>query len=582
METKYLAVIKKYEAEIATNSKTSNRLGYAKLLAFLFLLVSCVILFASGFAPAAVAATVILFGMCVWLWVWHYRLDTTIQYAQGIVLICNRHLDRINGNWASFDDAGREFIDSSHHYANDLDIVGAKSVFQFLNTTHTWHGRQAFAGDLLQPRYSAEEITQRQAAIEELSTDINFTNNMEYYLMQIGKNQPDVTNLANHQPFLRSQFWRFTLCYIPVVTVVLLLAGLIFQMQGVIAAGLAVLVLQVALGKIVGGNAWEYLKPVGKHKLGKYVQVINTIKGREFACDKLNQIKQQLAVAAEAVQALEKISNRLNFIANPVIYFVLDWLLLWNIHAALLLERWKIKYAHMCSEWFAAIGEFESLAAFSHLPNVCEGVCLPQLVATPGGFAAEGIGHPLLANGKRVCNDVNFNGNIFIISGSNMSGKTTFMRTVGVNLLLARTGSFVCATKMTCSLFNIVTSMRIADDLNQGVSTFYAELTRIKLILDTVEERTIFLIDEIFKGTNSVDRLAGADAVITKLEAMGAVGMVSTHDLELCKLADIHSRILNLNFSEHYKNGKIYFDYTLRTGQSQTTNARFLMEMIGL
>jgi len=358
------------------------------------------------------------------------------------------------------------------------------------------------------------------------------------------------------------------------------------------------------------GSPYKYLGVMARlpYKLNKYVKVIDILTSRDFDSARLNNIKSRLAVASEAIRELEKIDNKLSVRANPMIYFVLGWVLLWDFHCALLLERWRARYSCHASDWFLAIGEFESLMSFSHLPNVCTNVCLPRVVDTSNVLSAQNLGHPLLSCSNRVCNDVAFDNNIFIISGSNMSGKTTFMRTVGVNLLLARLGSFVCAQEMTCSRFDIVTSMRNIDDLNAGVSSFYAELTRVKLVLDTCEKHTrllklpearenvsesgassirksnsiLFLIDEIFKGTNSVDRLAGADAVISKLARVGATGMVSTHDLELCELADMHERIENHSFCEHYQNGRIFFDYKIRKGRSQTTNARFLMEMVGL
>ena len=193
----------------------------------------------------------------------------------------------------------------------------------------------------------------------------------------------------------------------------------------------------------------------------------------------------------------------------------------------------------------------------------------------------------MLRDGLRKCNDFTLSDTVVVVSGSNMSGKTTFLRTVGINALLARTGSFVCAEEMTTGVFDVMTSMRIGDDLEGGISTFRAELTRIKGILDECEKspRILFLIDEIFRGTNSVDRLAGARAVITRLNERGAVGLISTHDLELCALGEgdrSAGRIRNYHFSEQYEGGTIRFDYRLRKGASTTTNAKFLLEMVGI
>jgi len=470
-----------------------------------------------------------------------------------------------------------------------LDIVGAKSLFQFLNTTHTWHGRQAFANDLLCPQYNPQQIAGRQAAIAELAGDIDFANDMEFFLSQIGAGTQDanfVEELADSKVFIKSVPVKFLISYMPVATVLLLAGGAIFQARPVLIAGLVCIVLQQILCWLSGAKPALYLGIMNRmpYKLGRYAAVMETIATRNFTSQRLEYIRTVLQSGRSAVKELESIGNKLSVIANPLVYILLNLLLLWDFHCAFLLERWKEKHAKNVPAWFAAIGEFESLLAFSHLPNVCEGTALPSVTDVAKTLAATALGHPLLPNGSRVCNDFRMGNNIFIISGSNMSGKTTFMRTVGVNLVLARAGSFVCAGGMSCSIFDIVTSMRISDDLNQGVSTFYAELTRVKGIIDAAKENpaTLFLIDEIFKGTNSVDRLAGADAVIATLERLGAVGMVSTHDLELCKLADIHDRILNFSFSENYKDGKINFSYKMQPGKSQTTNAKFLMEMVGI
>ena len=610
METKFENIITGYEAQLGQDTKLFDKLGYAKLLGILLLIVCVVFLFTSGFALLVVLVTIIFLTALVILWVWHYRLDNKIMYARGIVAICSRQIDRITGGWAAFEDIGSEFIDFAHPYACDLDIVGSKSLFQFLNTTHTWHGRQIFAGDLLRPSYSITDIIERQAAIEELSKDIDFANDIQYYLSQIGVNSRDeelVKELTVNKPFMKSTLLKFLISYVPVITIILLFSGWIFQVQPLLFTGFVFLAVQPLLCIFSGCNAGKYLGLMHRlpYKLGKYVKVIDILRTREFTSHKLNRIKFELEIASGAVKELEKIGNALSIMSNPVIYIALNWLLLWDFHCAFRLERWKAKYSHSAGRWLAAIGEFESLLAFSHLPNTCGNVCLPTVREGGKVLDAKDLGHPLLSNGlqnevvtvshhltvansnyslARVCNNVAFDNNIFIISGSNMSGKTTFMRTVGVSLLLARAGSFVCAREMICSRFDIITSMRVADDLNQGVSTFYAELKRVKLIIDMAEQNPhmIFLIDEIFKGTNSVDRLAGADAVISKLEKLGAAGMVTTHDLELCKLANFHDRIENYSFCETYRDGEIHFDYKMRKGQSKTTNARFLMEMIGI
>ena len=578
-DIKYKKIVAQQDALLEVKTKTSSQLGYAKLVVFLFLVVAVIFTFVGGLIFLANLSLVLC--LFVWLWVWHYRVDASISYAKGIREICTRHIARAAGDFKQLRGGGKALASSLHPYAHDLDIIGEGSLYRLLNTTHTWHGAQKFASDLLSPSYLPQDIRTRQQAIQELSQDINFTNDIEYKFMQVGAKELDIVALANAEPFVKSGIAKHVLCYAPLVTIGFFVASIVYA--PLLTVGIVMLVLQVLICWLVAGGAKAYLQPVATHKLGGYMQVVRTITAGKFTSTGLQNLQAQLLQADIATRELDRIVSMLSFVGNPIIYFVLKYLLLWEFYAALLLQVWKNKYGHLCSGWFNALGEFESLVAFSHLPNVCEGTCLPQVVDDVHGiFDASGLGHPLLANDKRKLNEISLGGDIFIVSGSNMAGKTTFMRCVGINMLLARAGSFVCATSMRCSLFNIVTSMRIADDLSQGVSTFYAELARIKFILDTVKPGSIFFIDEIFKGTNSTDRIAGARAVVTKLAQQGATGMVSTHDLELCTLASISPRIRNISFCEHYRDGKIYFDYKLQNGQSKTTNAKFLMQMIGL
>ena len=231
-----------------------------------------------------------------------------------------------------------------------------------------------------------------------------------------------------------------------------------------------------------------------------------------------------------------------------------------------------------------SLGAFESLISFANLPRVCSNTAIPSCTEEKNYFEAKNLGHPLILNESRVSNDFKSNNNVFIISGSNMSGKTTFMRTIGINLVLAKAGSFVCAEGLKFSNMDIVTSMRIIDDLNEGISTFYAELKRIKMIIDVAHsnENTLFLIDEIFRGTNSVDRLKGAEEVLRELCATKVSGLITTHDLQVCDLESEFSNIINLSFSESFKEDEMYFDYKLKNGKSKTTNAEYLLRKVGI
>ena len=536
-----------------------------------------------------IALSIISFVILVALWVYHHKQHNKVKYLKEIIAIYKRQIDRMDGNWKSFEDIGAEFVDIEHAYACDLDIVGKKSLFQFLNTTSTWHGRQAFVNDLLKPTYKNPEIQERQKAISELAGDIDFSGKILYCLSKIGIN-PSVVDLVkeleNKTCFVKNKIIKFLLTYIPILSLIFIIAMFIFNQPSLYLIETIIVTIQATAWAIGIPKTQKYLGTMIKlpYKLSSYSEAISVLTKQKFSSEKLKQIKKHLDVASKAIKDLGKIADKMTVKQNGLIWVIVNALFLWDYGCALSLEEWKNKYSSLAEGWFLTLGEFESLLSFSHLPNVCENTCLPTIAEAKNIIKAEDLGHPLLLNKIRVNNNFNLNNSIFVISGSNMSGKTTFLRTVGINLVLAKSGSFVLAKKMNCSLFDIATSMRIVDDLNEGTSTFYAELKRIKSIIDLARKQPnmVFLIDEIFKGTNSVDRLSGAKTVIEKLNALGVVGLISTHDLELCELASTYGRIKNCSFSEYYERNKICFDYKIKSGKSNTTNAKYLMEMLGI
>jgi len=589
MHEKFLPLIKQCNDELHKYSSTFNIIGYAKLSMVAFLMLAIYLVFRNNFALGYVLLLICAFIVSVALWVYHSQLSSKINYIKGHIAIYNRQISRINGQWVNFKDIGAEFIDTHHPYSSDLDIVGKKSLFQFLNTTHTWHGRHAFANDLLRPTYGSDELKSRQEAIAELSRDIEFSSKIQYHLSKIGIDSamPSfIECIKNNSAFIQSKTYQFMLTYTPALTLILIAGIVIFQQSQLYIAIVIIAAVQFLIWAYGASKARKYLSPIAKlpYKLSTYSKIIDILTEQNFTAHKLTHIQKQLNNAKEAIKNLSSVADKVSIQHNVILYFLANIFLLWDYYCAFSLQDWKQKYAHMSEEWFLAIGEFESMLSLSHLPNVCNNTSLPVIDKETRSISAKSMGHPLLPNKDRINNDFCFNNNIHIVSGSNMSGKTTFLRTIGINIILARTGGFVCAGEMRLAVLGVATSMRLADDLNEGVSTFYAELKRIKAVIELIQSQpnTVFLIDEIFRGTNSIDRLAGAKGVISKLDSLNAIGLLSTHDLELCELESLHSRIRNYSFSEHYKNNKLCFDYKLKSGKSNTTNAKYLMQMIGI
>jgi len=585
------AAICKQKSMLNKNKQLYNLVGYIKLIFFVIFAVSIYFMITRRDSIVFVAAAALLI-VQIAAWVYHAILNERIERSKGIIEINLRQLDRLTGKWTEFSDTGEEFIDFEHSYGCDLDIVGKESLFQFLNTTHTWHGRRAFADDLLHAEYSKQKIIQRQKAVKELALDNEFTDDLEYRFSKIGSDPAAevlLQALQDGRLFIKNRFLRALLTYSPLFTIMLVGMAVIFDWKQLYLPSLLFLALQTLIWILGVPATYKYIRRVNHlpFKLNAYKGVLELVNAAEFTACELHEIQSDLTTsdisAAQAIKELAKIADKVSVRSTPIVYFILNMLFLWDYRCVFMLDDWKKKYSPYCEKWFLALGELESLLCFATMKKVCSHTCFPRIADTRGVEATE-LGHPLIPDSVRVTNQIRLSDNIVIISGSNMSGKTTYLRTAGINIVLARAGGPVCAREMACSNLHIVTSMRITDDLNGGVSTFYAEIKRIKGILDAAkcDRNTLFLIDEIFRGTNSVDRLSGARTVITKLNDLGAIGIVTTHDLDLCELQQKIPRIQNYSFSEYYENERICFDYKIKQGKSITTNARYLMEMVGI
>lgn len=585
--------IKEHELSLLKNKRIFSILGYIKLAIALMFIYFIYLSFSKSFPIYLIfidIALIIIFTILAFV---QNHFNDKVLYDNGIISINKKNLDRISGDWSKFKDIGQEFVDVNHHYSSDLDIVGNKSLFQFLNSTHTYHGRIMFANDLLNANYSKEEIINRQEAVKELSKEIEFSNHIEYYLSKISSDHSTkklLDELKDNKKCIKSKIIKLTFTYLPLLTILITFIILALQINSLYPFILILFLIQLAIWVTGIIKLQYYLNTITymPYKLSAYNKVIEILNSKEFSSSKLIDIQSRFCAkdisVSQAIKELAIISNMISVKHNGLIYFVLNVMFLWDYQCVFLLEKWKEKYSNKAEDWFIALGEFESLLSLSKLSYVCSNTSIPTIIDEDKKIIASDIGHPLIGDNIRVNNNFSLDNNIFIISGSNMSGKTTFLRTVGINLVLAKAGGFVLAKEMSCSLLSIVTSMRIADNLNEGISTFYAELKRIKEIVNSAQkdDNLIFLIDEIFKGTNSVDRISGAKTVLTNLSSLKSIGIITTHDLELCSLEASVPNIVNYSFSEHYSDKGIEFDYKIKKGKSTTTNAEYLMKMIGL
>ncbi len=326
-----------------------------------------------------------------------------------------------------------------------------------------------------------------------------------------------------------------------------------------------------------------------KNNMDIYFRMIKLLTEKSFNSEYLKNSKDNLMISKEdcaikSIKKLFKICDRVSYRYNSF-FIIIDVFLLWDYQCMIEFEKWKVNSGSNIKKWFEVIGEFEALNSISNIVYNNPTWTMPVISNESFKIKANNLGHPLLGE-KKVCNNIIMDkyNSILLITGSNMSGKSTFLRTVGINLILCYIGAPVCASNFECSIMEVYTCMRVADNLEKGISSFYAEILRIKMIIESVKsnKKVFFLLDELFKATNSADRHIGAKALIKQLGNYGAAGIVSTHDLELCDLQQEYPKVKNYHFQEYYINNEVKFDYKIDKGVSTTRNALYLIKLAGI
>ncbi|HWQ76167.1 MAG TPA: DNA mismatch repair protein [Syntrophomonas sp.] len=595
-EQEYRIRAEKYAEEWKQANGRYNLVSNLRLAAFAGIIAG-VILYYFDYrlgGAALTAGALIAFVLLIAL---HERVQKQKDLSAALLEVNRQALARISGKWVDFPDNGEEYIDPDHPYSVDLDIFGQASVFQWINHTFTFLGRAFFKNTLLAPAQDITHIKARQDAIGELAEKLDWRQHFVAegsFIKKRSKNPESLFVWSEKENQLFQRPWLIAgVQLLTAATLVFLLLSIVAGVRYLYIAGPLLLVqfLLFMAGLRLYADAFE-VTDLHKDTLVAFRQLLAMIETESFNSAYLTGLQSSLMDeqgrrASQRIDKLSFIVDMMELKHGQIFYFLINVLCLYDYHCVIALEKWKRQSGPRLRDWFTVIGEFEELSSFAVIGYDHPGWRCPQLTAAPQNLTAVQMGHPLLPDQDRVCNNLNLKGggHVLLITGSNMSGKSTLLRTVGVNLVLAYAGSAVCADDFTCSILDIHTSMRVNDNLEKKISSFYAELLRIKTILQAAawSSSVLFLLDEIFKGTNSRDRHLGAASVIKKLSQMGAVGLVSTHDLELGDLeSDQNFRIENYHFSESYANDQIIFDYKLRPGISKTTNALYLMHMVGI
>lgn len=585
----------KYRKLSKKTEKGSNKIVLLRMTTALIIFSILFFLYRVGNDIILWSVLVFLLGIFIYLIKMHNDLKNRLQDFKNLEEINKKALERLEGKWVGFKDKGEEFINTHHAYTYDLDIFGRGSLFQYINHACTSLGRERLAFILSTPLDKKEEIYKRQNAIKELAKKRWWRQKFLMESMKIkekNKSYSEMVHWAKKKKSIYTQRnLRILLILLPLMTIILLINGYIFNAISK-TIPISFVILQFLMGFLNSKNINEEFNQVYKYKdeIKAYWKMLEVFEKTSFTSPTLNHLKNRLKnkKGSLAVQQLKQLDYIVSSIENRrnIFFFPIKVLTLWDYQSLVRLYGWKNTSGDQIEDWLWVIGELEALSSLSSIGYDHATWALPQITEKASVFKAKEIAHPLLIKNP-VANTIEIKepSRILLITGSNMAGKSTFLRTVGINLVLAYSGTFICGKSMTCSLMNLQTCMRINDDLEAGISSFYGELKRIKNIVEASQEETqvFFLLDEIFKGTNSYDRHTGAKMLLKQLYQNHTMGLVSTHDLELGDLEKTTAgNIKNYHFQEHYKNGEIQFDYKLKKGVSTTRNAIYLMKMAGV
>jgi hypothetical protein len=540
----------------------------------------------------------------------HESFLRKIRFRKTLRTINENEIQYLHHQFPEKSDSGEIFKDSEHNYTADLDIFGKKGIFHFVNRAVTVIGKRRLAR-WLNTAADSKEIRKRQEAVNELSGNLDFRQNIMAHGLHITDSQQKLDSLYSllKEPYviLGKKMWQIMMWGLPVLTV----AAFGSMFLGVpLGVPLGFFLIQLAINKIFFKSVSHAYNATSKNHriLRAYSNIFEEIEKENFSSQKLIELKNRLSVKQserqiEASACIRKLSTLMEYFdaRNGMLHFFITNIVLWDLHCVYRIEIWRREVGARVPDWFEVIGEYESLSGFAALLYNDSRWVIPEIVDQH--FTLEGVsmGHPLIPLDERICNDVMMSrskgkGNMMIVTGPNMAGKSTFLRTVGVNIVLALAGAPVCAERFIVSPVKLFSSLQTSDSLDRHLSLFYAELQRLKMILDGISsnEPVFFLIDEMLKGTNTLDRQKGAVALLKQLMKNRANGVVATHDLKLTRLEDpeewknsgdtfpegIH--IDNFHFDGYVEDDKLLFDYKLKTGICESFNALVLMKKMGI
>ena len=519
----------------------------------------------------------------------HSKLFDEKIHLENLIKINQSELRAQTGDLTGFA-TGAEFMNSHHPYSYDLDIFGDGSLFQFINRSNTLSGIKQFAHRLTTPLSTVSEIESNQQAIQELASKPDFRQHFQASGMEIDEQPKDRDQLLDwvKQPaFLYGKvFYQVILIAIPVITIALVIAWIyssVFRPWAILLAAFQWAFLGFHLKKV---NAFHDYISRKKNILQKYAHLLFYLQQENFSSPIMSALSKKAQDAGHKVQALASLVRGLDARLNSMTSIFVNSLVLYDLQYVYRLEKWKSENAENLQMWLESVSETEVLCSFATFAFNHSHFNFPS-VQKSLEISAKAIGHPMIPDKECVTNDFHIGSrpSVVIITGANMAGKSTFLRTLGVNLVLALNGAPVYAKEFKCPIVHLRTGMRTADSLKDHQSYFYAELDRLKGIMEELRQDIplLILLDEILKGTNSTDKQAGSIALVKQLLPHPCMAVIATHDLALGDLEkEFPNQIQNFSFEANIEHEQLYFDYKLKAGLAQKMNATFLMRKMGI
>jgi hypothetical protein len=603
----YSKLLAERRAEIAARERRHRQLGYYRLGAVMAAGVVVWLALAGYFSILWVLLPAAVFALLV---VIHDRLLRILERRRRAARYFEKGLARLAGSWAGSGEPGDRYLDASHPYAQDLDLFGKGSLFELLSTARTRIGEDTLARWLLSPA-APEDARARQQAVEELRSRIDLREDLAVLAGEArtgAPSGPDAVALAawsESPPLVSDPHIRLKIRAATALGIVggVCLIALLLHLSGAAPLGelAAAVARDIFLAALVTNGWFLHRHRAGfmavvaaveeaAHQLRLLSEALARLERERFRSPLLRSLETGLRAeglpASARIASLNRLVDYLDSRDHALVR-VAEIFILWTPHLALRVEDWRRASGGAVRRWLSATGEIEALCSLASHAFEHPADSFPEFVADGPRFEAQAMAHPLLAETKAVRNDILLGGTLrlMIVSGSNMSGKSTLLRTVGVNAVLAQAGAPVRTARLRLSPLAVGASIRLNDSLQGGVSRFYVEILRLRQILDLTAgvRPVLFLIDEFLHGTNSHDRRIGAEAVVRSLVDRGAAGLITTHDLALADIADVlGGRATNVHFEDRVEDGAVHFDYVMRPGVVRKSNAIELMRSVGL